>query len=212
MTAAILDPGQAIAAAMRDLYDELRAIVDRGPTDDPGLLDEIGRLTGRIRGRITRARKKAEPAEATVADSKPVAADRPSNGTASAPVSPAEAPTVVLPIVVPGGPRHASPQTAPDAPTVPRHRVVPATVPVDRSAVVTVRLPRDRGGRHRQRPARLPLWIHALVILLIVGGIALGATASAWGFTLVPVGAAALTLAHRCSVHRPASTTTGGGR
>jgi hypothetical protein len=235
-TAIALDPGQAIAAAMRDLYDELRAIVDRGPTDDPGLLDEIGRLTGRIRTRITRARKKAEPTEVTVAGDKPVVG-RPSNGTASVPAKVADAPTVRLPVVVPGGPRHAAQPggrtrsaaetpadlreflalrdrttTPADTPTVPRHRAVSVAVPADRSTAVTIRLPQAHPVRPRQRPARLPLWIHALVILLIVGGITLGTTTSAWGFTLAPVGATGLALAHRWSVHRPASTTRGGGR
>jgi hypothetical protein len=228
---AALDPGETIAAAMRELYDQLREIVDRGPTDDPGLLDELGALTGRIRRRINSARKKAEPTSEASGPTPPVPTNTVPVGhpTASGPAAnakeAADAPTVRLPIITPGGPRRAAPQSLGatprsrevarvDPPTVPRHRAVSVTtVPARRPAAVTVRIPHDRDGRHRNhRPARLPLWIHALVVLLIVGGIALGTTVNSWGFGMAPAGAAVLAAARRWSIHRPAPATLGGGR
>lgn len=62
-TGATLDPADTIAAAIRELYVQLCELVERGPTDDPGLLDELGKLTGRIRSRITRARKRVQDSE-----------------------------------------------------------------------------------------------------------------------------------------------------
>jgi hypothetical protein len=196
---AALDPAATIAAAMRELYDQLREIVDRGPTDNPDLLDEIGRLTGRIRRRITGARKKAEPA-----------AEQPANNGTQIVGTPGEK-DGPPPSVTPGGARHAAPLAADgsqrrealsaDAPTVPRHRAVSVTLPARRADEVTVRLPRA-GGRHRQATPRLPLWVHTLVILLMVGGIALGTAVTASAFAALPIGAVLLGAAHRWNVRR----------
>lgn len=94
MTAA-LDPTEVIAAAGQELLDRLRDLVDRETVDDvPAFLDELSKLTRRARGRITRARKRAEaetapktpPAEPRATD----AADaNPAAVPAVAPVAPA---------------------------------------------------------------------------------------------------------------------------
>jgi hypothetical protein len=191
---ATLDPGETIVAAMRELYDSLREIVDRGPTDDPSLLDEIGKLTGRIRSRITRARKKAEPTAAEASRSQETVA---TGGTADTapPISAAPA-------------REIQPQTGTaDAPTVPRHRAVPAP---RRSDEITVRLPRPGArGRHRQHPVGLPRWVHTLVILLMVAGVALATTVTPWAITGALAGATVLGVARRRNARRRSSWTGG---
>ncbi len=61
-----LNPAEAIAAAGRELVDELRQLVDRGTADDiPGLLDELTALLRRARGRVNRATKKGRSRQAT---------------------------------------------------------------------------------------------------------------------------------------------------
>lgn len=163
---AALDPDEAIAAAMRDLYDQLREIVDRGPTDDPGLLDELGKLTGRVRSRITRARKRA------AADTEPVA-EKPT-ATAAPTTVPVATPAPAKPAVAPTATSDQTPRTVP-ATTVPASPRV--TVPIVPSPTTQ---PTATTSTLRPRPTRLPLWIHAL-ILFMVAGVAVALTATAWG-------------------------------
>lgn len=192
---AALDPGEAIAAAMRDLYAELRAIVDRGPTDDPGLLYELGRLTGRIRSRITRARKRATAATEPTAE-KPA---KPAKPEPTKPTAPAPTPATVKPTV--------ASTTKPD----PAPRTVPAATPSSRPRVtVPIKPPSVTPGTSRStRPARLPLWVHALAILLMVAGVALGTAVTGWALAAVPAGAVVLGAARRWSIRRQ---TRGGAR
>lgn len=205
---AALDPGETIAAAMRELYDQLREILDRGPTDDPGLLDEIGRLTGRIRRRITGARKKAEPAEEPTA--KPGSAPEPTRQvapTAAGTAGQARPQTVgATPATARArDPRSDAGATA-DVATVPRHRAVPAP----RREEYTVRLPRpSTGGRHRAAPTRLPLWVYALVILLTVAGVTLGTAVSPSAFAALPATAVLLGAAVRLNARRRVPTLGG---
>lgn len=151
MPTATLDPAEAISAAVTEVYDRLRELVDRGPTDDPGLLDEIGSLVRRARGRVTRARKRsadtdqAEPTKPTAVEPSPTeqpAGDRPAAASVPATVS---APT----------PDRVTVRLAdPDAPA----RPAVAESPV-RSA-----------GRHRRQP-RMPRWLFlALAVVLAVAG------------------------------------------
>jgi hypothetical protein len=187
-----LDPGEAIAGAMRDLYDQLREIVDRGPTDDPGLLDELGRLTGRIRSRITRARKRA------VAAAEPVA-EKPAKP--AKPAVPAATPATAKPTVAPTVKPDPAPRTVPAATPSASPRV---TVPIKPPSVT----PTPATSTRRVWPARLPLWVHALAILLIVAGVALGTAVTGWALVAVPTGAVVLGAA-RWNVRRQ---TRGGAR
>jgi hypothetical protein len=191
---AALDPGETIVAAMRDLYDHLREIVDRGPTDDPGLLDELGKLTGRVRSRITRARKKAQPAE------KPTAAAPPATQTPEKGSEPDRAPAKPEP-ATPTGTTPGSPATS---------------VPARRADATTVRLPHAAGDRSFRDPsstdrrsAGLPLWVHALVILLMVAGVALATTVTPWAITGALAGATVLGVARRRNARRRSSWTGG---
>lgn len=112
--AATIDPAETMRAAIADAYDRLRQLVDEfaGRRDDPALLDEIGALTRRVRGRITRARKRAQvAAEPTPSSAHAVTA-------APAPVvEPAttSAPAVVVPAAIP-----KTPVVSP-SPSMPRH-------------------------------------------------------------------------------------------
>jgi len=207
-TPALDDLGETIAAAMRDLYDQLRAIVDRGPTDDPSILDEIGALTGRIRRRITSARKKAEPA-AEPTGPKPAAPGQPreSSPLQGQPLSSTRTSSPTPPSTTPGGQVKAT--ASADAPTVPRHRAVPAP---RRSGEYTVRLPQTQprtGGRHRIATVRLPWWVHALVIMLMVAGVAIGLAVTPSGFAALPASVVLLGAAHRLHLRRRASTGSG---
>jgi len=115
---AALDPGETIAAAMRELYDQLREIVARGPTDDPGLLDELGKLTGRVRSRIARARKRAQASTKLAEKPAPRAAD-------PTPAKPVPATPKAVPAATPEPTKRASvglpePSAKPDADRPPR--------------------------------------------------------------------------------------------
>lgn len=206
-TIVAVDPAATITAAMRELYDELRAIVDRGPTDDPGLLDEIGKLTGRIRSRITRARKRALPAEEQPAQG----SEQPTNSVGPA----TDAPTVELPRISPGAAAAlaARPSVAPRGVTVPsgklpagRHRAG-STLTGRRVGEITVRLPKPNAvpaetGRHRaNRTVRTPAWVYALVITLVVAGVAFGLTANLWAVTAAPVAGAVFDVTRRVVQH-----------
>lgn len=187
---AALDPGKVIAAAMRELYDQLREIVDRGPTDDPGLLDEIGKLTGRIRGRITRVRKRAA-AVAEQASEKPATPVTPATtpSTAPAPVKPSVAPTIT--------PSDQKPRPS-----------IPAATPTNTPRVTVPLNPRPAVPKIAEtpgHPARLPLWVHALVIMLMVAGVALAATVTPWGLGGILAGAVVSGAARRWNVRRQAT-------
>lgn len=201
-TATTLDPAAAISAAVRELYDELRAIVDRGPTDDPGLLDELGKLTGRIRGRITRARKRAA-AEATSSSrreedvakpvnaptsmventTRPTAGQFPAKQDNTAGQHPGQPPRTVPAAVQPSGPR--------------------VTVPVEprRSGFALMSAGTTAGCQASRSP--LPRWFHALVILLMVAGVVLtAATGTGWWLSTVLAGPVLVGVASRWRIRR----------
>lgn len=135
-TTAILDPAAAVAAAVSEVYDRLRELVERGPTDDPGLLDEIGALVRRARGRVTRARKRAVETEQPAIET-----NRP---TAPAAVAPRPAPPAVTPAATPAADRITVRLVEPDP--------VPAAVP--RSTSTEGAAAPSTGGRHRRHRHR----------------------------------------------------------
>lgn len=190
-SAAAVDPAETIVTAVRELYDQLRELVDRGPTDDPRLLDELGKLTRRIRSKITRARKLAEPVAPTAA---PAERTAPAPAPMAAAPGAERAPAAVIPAAVSAtGPasdraavRRAESEPAPTAARSPSAEPRPAV-----------------RGRHR-RPQTVPWWMHALVILLIVAGTAVSvATAAPWWGCGGAVAGLLVVFAHRRALAEP---------
>lgn len=134
--AATIDPAETMRAAIADAYDRLRQLVDEfaARRDDPALLDEIGALTRRVRGRITRARKRAQ------VDAEPASGSAHAVTATPAPV--VESTTVQGPAVV-------VPAAIPTSSTGERVSVRPVK-PAAKTPVVSPSPSMPRHGRHRK--------------------------------------------------------------
>jgi hypothetical protein len=197
-TTATIDPTEAISAAVRELYDQLRALVDRGPTDDPTLLDQLAALTRPVRSKITRARKRAQTATPALSDQQPAVAESATAPRAARkPVSdddrnsrpvPSSTPTVATPALSRMVVRLAEVPAAVSSQEIPAPAAVSAT----------------RRGRHRQNRARRPWQVRLLVIMLMVVGTAVSVATGhpLWGIGGAIIGIVALEVADRRRARR----------
>lgn len=166
MTAAVLDPAAAIAAAGHDLLDQLRELTGRKDTDVPAtLLDELTELRDGLNKLLRRARTQARKHAVKLAEqggaAKPAtapAAVKPAP-TAAAPTKPVPAPSGRA---VPAAAKPAVRRTVPIAPAKP-HPPKPASTGATQPRVA--------------QAARLPRWLHlAVLAVLAVLGVALAVT------------------------------------
>lgn len=116
------DPALVIRAAVRDLYDRLKEVIDRGPTEDPSLLDEVRAIVRRDGGRIARTMKKITATEAPTTGTQEKATRAIDQPAVKPEATPATTSTLVK------EPAHTTPAT-------------PATKPADSGDRVSVRLP-----------------------------------------------------------------------
>lgn len=161
-TVATSDPAEAMHAAVRELYDELRKLVDAADPEDPSLLDKLRKLSAGVGRKITVARKRVEqPVEPTTTSpnrtrtgdgvERPVPATAPPSGAGPAAAAPSSE-RVTVRLAEAGSPRHPSP-------------------------VAQAADPRPH-GRHRRRP-RTPRWL--FVVLVALAGVLGAAVAVALG-------------------------------
>lgn len=149
MTAAVLDPASAIAAAGRELLDSLRQMVDKPADDVPGLLDELTAVLRRARGKVNRAAKKA--AEEAKAPAKTLeSASSAGQQAAQAPASsttPVERPLPLGEVLAPYAKRTAD------------RRAQPCGTPSAEKVTATVGPKPGRPGGHRRPRERLVRWL-----------------------------------------------------
>lgn len=144
MTAITVDPAATIAAAGRDLLDQLREFVDHESADDvPGLLDRLGKLLGSTRRKVNRVLRAAEP---------PVV-EKPAPAEQAVSAAPAAAPVDAAPKVEPAKPEPA--RAIPAATPAPARITVPVRpakqAPVEPASTPIAAPPQH--GRHRARHA-----------------------------------------------------------
>lgn len=211
-TATATDSTEIITAALHELFKRLREIVDRGPTDDPALVDEIGKLNGRIRSKITRARKRDQVATKATSPGVPTpGAPTTTSGAAGSRSAARPVVSAATPAAPAGGPRTTVKVPAPGAPATsnssaarplaqPRKAAAStirrATFAFSRTARAALVGPAIGGGFvfsidslvDREVPV-IWIWVCSILALVaFVGGICVWANSAAkrWGQTVFP--------------------------
>lgn len=168
---ATVDPALAVRAAVRSLYDRLKDLVDRGPTEDPQLLDELRAITRQDGGRISRAMKKLVAATEPLMPAKQEPAPQPAK---QSPVTPASTSAPA-----PGKQPSPSPTTVPaTVPAASRERVSfrlaeqprPALIPSSRRRSLTPSTVATPRRRHRP-PGRRRRWLMPLLLVAATLGL-----------------------------------------
>lgn len=170
----LVDPTDALRAAIRELHERLRELVESTDPEDPSLLDRVRQLSRTVGRRISSAQKRladeiapAEPAVPAVPTlpAEPVvtvepATAQPANTASSAVLS--DPPT--LPVVPSAGPRHAKTTPAAARSSANADAATVRLTPAAWSDCDTVKLPR---GRHRRQSAT-PRWVYPLAAVLLI--------------------------------------------
>lgn len=158
MTASTLEPGTAITAAIRELLDAVRQLVEPD-TDDPSVVDELSKIVSRARRVINKAKKASAPQPA------PTPTGTPSTLVVPAPQQP---PSASIPAAVPAVAVTEPARSAAVQPAALARREVTVSIPVPSGPAGP---PRHRRPRRKRR--RLPWWVSVIVLVLMIGGPAL---------------------------------------